>query len=339
MTVLLYIGLIVAGTAVVWKGSVLLEEASDRLAALYALPAVVEGGLVAAVGSSLPEFSSTILAILVHGEFELGVSTIVGSALFNILVIPGLSALVGKGLAVERVLVYKDAQFYLTAIVVLLFAFALAILYHPVPEAEWQGQMTRPIALLPLLLYGLYLFLQQQEVADPSGGVEASRPASARDTPGLVWRRLLGGIVLIIAGVEALVRSAIALGEIFATPTFLWGLTVIAIASSLPDALVSLRTAKHGAPVVSLSNVLGSNIFNLLVAIPVGVLLAGSSVIDFATMGPLMGALVFASIVLLVTMRTKLRLSRAEGAVLLGLYTVFVAWMVLETVGVTSVVR
>jgi len=93
-----------------------------------------------------------------------------------------------------------------------------------------------------------------------------------------------------------------------------------------------MRGADHGMW-------LGSNIFDLLVAIPAGVLVAGAAPVDFGVAAPLMGFLTMATIVLFAFMRTKLRLTRGEGVILLLLYAVFVGWLVLETVGVTTFAR
>ena len=116
------------------------------------------------------------------------------------------------------------------------------------------------------------------------------------------------------------------------------GLTVIAAGTSLPDAFVSVRAAQKGEGTVSMANVLGSNIFDLLVAVPVGILIAGATPVDYAVAAPMMGFLTLATIILFAMMRTRLALTRAECIVLMMLYAVFVAWMVLETAGLTSVV-
>lgn len=148
---------------------------------------------------------------------------------------------------------------------------------------------------------------------------------------------MLLSLVIIVVGVEGLVRAAIGLGEVFGTPSFIWGLTVIAAGTSLPDAFVSINAARRGEGVISIANVLGSNIFDLLVAVPAGVLIAGAAPVDFTVAAPMMGVLTLATIILFAMLRTKLRLSRRECYVLLGLYAAFVGWLVLETVGVTSV--
>lgn len=334
MNLLLSIGVIVVSTAFVWWGSFLLESASERLAAYYQLPPIIQGAVIAAIGSSFPELSSVVIAALVHGEFELGIASIVGSAIFNILVIPGLSGLLGKNLAADRVLVYKDAQFYITSVTVLLLAFAFALIYYPVEGTDWQGTMTRPIALIPLALYGLYLFLQQQDMSEHVAAAAPPQDISI----GKEWLRLLLSLVIIVVAVDGLVRSAIALGDILNTPSFLWGITVIAAATSMPDAFISVRAARQGEGVISIANVLGSNIFDLLVAIPLGVLLAGAAPINFAVAAPMMGVLTFATIVLFALLRTRLELSKTESWFLLALYAAFIGWMVLETFDITHVV-
>lgn len=334
MDLLLSIGMIVVSTGFVWWGSFLLEGASGRLAAYYQLPPIVQGALIAAIGSSFPEISSVVIAALVHGEFELGVASIVGSAIFNILVIPGLAGLAGAPLKADRILVYKDAQFYITSVTVLLLTFAFALIYYPVEGTDWQGSVTRPLALMPMALYGLYLFLQQQDMSEHVAG-EAPPQNISIIKEGL---RLLLSLVIIVVAVEGLVRSAIALGEILNTPSFLWGITVIAAATSLPDAFVSVRAARQGEGVISLANVLGSNIFDLLIAIPLGVLIAGAAPINFALAAPMMGVLTFATIVLFAMLRTKLQLSKTESWLLLALYAVFIGWMALETFDITELV-
>jgi cation:H+ antiporter len=340
VAVALYLLLAVVASAVVWLGSSWLETSAERLASHYRLPDVVQGGVIAAIGSSFPELTSTVFATLIHGQFDLGVSVIVGSAIFNILVIPGLAGLWGGPLGANRLVVYKDAQFYILAVAVLLLALSFALIYYPVDDADWTGTMTRPLALLPILIYGLYLFLQQQDSAEyqeerrrHGGGDEGDDPHILRS-----WGKLVLGLVVVVAGVEGLLRSAINLGELLDTPSFLWGATVVAVGSSLPDLIVSVRAAKRGAGVVSLANVLGSNIFDLLVAVPAGVLVAGAVAVDFSLAAPLMGFLTLATIVLFAMLRTNLELTRLESWVLLGLYVLFVAWMMLETFGVTALV-
>ncbi|RQH00518.1 sodium:calcium antiporter [Natrarchaeobius oligotrophus] len=318
-------------TAVVWNGSTWLEEAANDLAAAYGVPAVVQGAVIAAVGSSTPELASVLLATLRHGEFELGIGAIVGSAVFNLLVIPGLAVLVGGRMDTNRDLVYKEALFYMLAVAALLLTFSLAVIYYPTNGIPLEGTVTRPLALFPLALYALYLFTQYLDATDR--GLEPVDVPRRR-----TWLRFGLGLVLIVAGVEGLVVSAIGLGEAFATPAFLWGMIVVAAGTSVPDAFVSIVAARRGRSSVSLANVLGSNVFDLLVAIPAGVLVAGSLAVSFAHVVPMMAFLILATVVFFAIVRTDMLLSRREAWTLLALYGVFVAWLVLESVGATNVV-
>lgn len=324
------LALVILGTATIWKGSLWLERSADRLAAGYGLPRIVQGAIVAAAGSSMPELTAVLLATLLHGEFELGIGAVVGSAIFNILVIPGLSALVGSELSVSRELVYKEALFYMLAVAALLLTFSVAVIYYPA-DAELRGSITRPLALFPIGLYVLYLFTQYLDTADH--GVE---PVDIDALRTWLWFGL--GLVVIIVGVEALVRAAIGLGDLFETPSFLWGMIVVAAGSSLPDAFVSVSAAQANRPTVSLANVLGSNVFDLLIAVPIGVLVAGALQIDFAHVVPMMGFLILSTVAFFAVARTDMLLSHREAWGLLALYGLFVVWLLLESVGVVNAI-
>ncbi|WP_435106083.1 sodium:calcium antiporter [Arhodomonas sp. AD133] len=326
----------IVATAIIWKGSGLLERSSERLAVYYELPDIVQGAIVVAVGSSFPELSTTVISTLVHGEFELGVAAIVGSALFNILVIPAVAGLsTREQLRSNRDLVYKEAQFYMIAVAVLTLTFSFAAIYNPVADGQGmiRGEMTRGLALMPVALYGLYLFVQYQDTIDHQAEVDATGIR-----PGREWGVLALSLAIIVVGVEGLVRAALSFGDIFGTPSFLWGITVVAAGTSIPDAFVSVRAARHGRGVTSIANVLGSNTFDLLVCIPAGVLIAGTAVINFSVAAPMMAALTAATVVLFLMMRTQMVLSRHESVMLLVIYAAFVVWIAAEIFGAVDFV-
>ncbi|KTG11293.1 sodium:calcium antiporter [Haloprofundus marisrubri] len=334
-SVLALSALAVVSTAVVWYGSDLLESSSEQLSEYYGLPPAVHGAVVVAIGSSFPELASVVLSTL-DGSFGLGVGAIVGSAIFNILVIPAVSTLFANRLESSREVVYREAQFYMLSVAVFLLVFSFGVIYSPAPLSE-NGSLvttiTRPMALVPILLYGLYIFIQYQDTADydsptPDGNVNILKQ----------WGLLAASLVIVLVSVEGLVHAAQGFAEVFGTPEYLWGLTVIAAGTSLPDTLVSVRAARDDRGVTSLANVLGSNIFDLLVAVPVGVLILGEATFDYGAAVPMMGFLTLATIVLFTTMRTDLELTDSEAGVLLTTYVLFVGWMVAETVGLTSFV-
>lgn len=330
-SILLYTGLAVASTAIVWKGSLLLESSSERISTYYQLPPLVQGSVVLAVGSSFPELSTAVLSTALHGEFELGVAAVVGSALFNILMIPALSELCAEQRLVStRDLIYKETQFYLIAIVVLLLVFSFAVIYNPVegPAGSKLGAVTRGLALLPLALYGVYVYIQYQDTVDHEP--EATITELNLPKQGGI---LAGSLLIILVGVEGLVWSAIAFGDIFGTPSFLWGITVVAAGTSLPDAFVSIRASRSGNATTSVANVLGSNIFDLLVCIPVSALIVGTVAINYSVGVPMLGILALATLIVLLFMRSEMVLTSGEAWGLIVLYVAFVLWMGGETIG------
>ena len=326
------LGLVVVSVLVIWKGSEYFERSAERLSKHYGLPVAVHGAIVVAVGSSFPELSSVVISTVLHGDFSLGVGAIVGSAIFNLLVIPALSALYSEELETTRDIVHKDAQFYVISVLVLFIVFALGATYVT-GGTNSAAILTPTLVLLPLATYGIYVFLHQQDASDHVGD------ESLDVRPGREWGFLGVSLLVIAVGVEGIVRAALSLGDIFGTPTFLWGVTVIAAGTSLPDAFVSIRAAREDDSVTSLTNVLGSNIFNLLVAIPVGVLLAGSATINFLVAIPTMGFLAIATLVFIVFTRTDLELTNRESYGFIGLYILFILWLTLESLGIVETIR
>lgn len=326
---------IIIATGFIWFGSGWLEESAERLSAHYGLPAVVQGSVVVAVGSSFPELASVVFAALA-GAFDMGVGAIVGSAVFNILVIPALSGiLTDEDIESSRTIVYKEAQFYMIAVSVLIVTFALAVIYAPIPDGPaLSGHITRPLAAIPLLLYGLYLFIQWQDVGDHQSEESDGAVNVLRE-----WGKLAISLLVILVAVEQLVGGVESLGHTFGIPAFLSGVTIIAAATSLPDTLVSVRAARAGKGVTSLGNVLGSNTFDLLVAIPLGVLIVGSAPVNFAVAAPMMGVLTVATIVLFTILRTDLSLTNTESYSLLVMYLLFVAWIIAESIGVSHLIK
>ncbi|PEN14895.1 sodium:calcium antiporter [Longibacter salinarum] len=334
--VLAFIALAAVSTAVIWKASGWLEAASERLATYYDLPPVIQGAVVVAIGSSFPELSTVIFSTVLHGEFELGIAAVVGSALFNVMIIPALSSLTSDtALNANRDIVYKEAQFYMIAVAVLLLVFSFAVIYHPVDgvPGALDGMVTRSLAVVPLIMYGVYVFVQYQDTIEYSSGVDNGGIALGHE-----WMRLTVALGAILLGVEGLIRAAIGFGDVLGTPNFLWGVTVVAAGTSIPDAFVSIRAARSGNAIASVANVLGSNIFDLLVCIPAGVMIAGAVTVNYSIAAPLMGVLTVATVIVFLMMRTNLVLTRPEAWILIGLYTLFIVWMCVETFDVVDLV-
>ncbi len=325
--VLWLVGLAVVSTAFIWFGGTRFEAAADRLSTYYGLPAAVQGAVVVAIGSSMPELLTALLAPLRHGEFELGVAVILGSAVFNVLVIPALATLATDGgMRSTPGLVYKEAQFYMLAVAVFLLTLSFAVIYNPVDGGG--GELTRGLVLIPLVTYLLYVFIQYEETIEHDVVAEVEDVAVLRE-----WGVLAVAFVFIAVGVEGFIHFAVDLGGLMGTDSYVWGLTVIAAASSLPDAVLSVTAARRDNEVTSIANVFGSNVFDLLVVVPAAVIVVGSTAVDYTRATPLIGYLIFATVLLFTLMRTGFRVSRAEAYVLAAAYLGFAVWTVAEAFG------
>ena len=327
-----YLLLAIGATGLVWIGADALEDSANKLAIYYGVPAIVQGAIIAAVGSSMPELMTAVMAPILHDDFELGLAVIIGSAIFNILVIPALATLANPG-GIEATphLVFKEAQFYLIAVAVFLLILSLAVIYYPTAGEGLGGELTPLLAICLLGLYGLYVFLQYEDTIEH----EPIRSA-VNINPVRTWATFIGGFVVILIGVEGLLRAAIGIGTALNTPSFVWGLTIIAAATSLPDAFVSVRAARQERSVTSIANVFGSNVFDLLVAVPAGVLVAGVAVVDFEQLTPLFAVLVGATILLFTLLRTEYKLTATEAAILLGSYVLFIIWILGISIGLVA---
>ena len=319
-----------------------LDEISKKLR----LPNNVAGASLMAMGSSAPELAIAIFALFAAGgaNSDVGIGTIVGSAIFNILVITGVSA-VANPAHISWKVVTRDIVMYSLGVGLL-----LATIY--------DGQITLPEAILYLLLYAIYLLMLYKwdaYVNDPDvvGMVEESIEDEKCCTgvyyrvttviskgigylTGNARKSYLRAFFVSIAFVAlisyALAESAVAFAEAIRVPAVVVALTVLAAGTSVPDMFASITVAKQGRGDMAIANAVGSNIFDIMVGLGLPWILAmamGSGIVHVDTAGLLSSALLlFGTVILLfIFLLTKLKLSRWEGWALLAIYVAYVAYI------------
>lgn len=218
-------------------------EASEKLGLALGLPPFVIGVTVVALGTSLPEMVSSILAVQ-HGESEIVVGNIVGSNLTNILLIIGTIAFLGKSIHIRFNFKKIDLPF-LAGTAVFLF-YAIGDLHI----AFWEG-----LSFLGLTL--LYVILSLSKGKDLGDAV----------APSLQWQTLawllVGGAGVYI-GAKYNIASVILIGDYFKISPAIIALTAVALGTSLPELFVSLAAVRKGKAEIAVGNVLGSNIYNVI---------------------------------------------------------------------------
>ena len=314
--------LLFLSTFIIWKASDMIGNAGDHLAYYYKMPSIVKGAIVAAIASSFPELTTVILSTCRHGVFDLGVGTIVGSAVFNILIIPALSQLaIKKPLKASRDIVYKEGFYYIISVAAVMMVFFYAAVFYP--SGEFSGSINRWLASVLILMYFGYLYIQAQEMKDGTHEIENFNPEMGLPC---AWVKLVSGMIGVFVAVEIMIVAVLEIGELFNFPMIFWGITICAAATSIPDTLLSVRDAKQGEADAALANAFGSNTFDLLICIPVGVLIAGTAVININDVIQPMGFLIIVTFITVFLIRNNLNLTKGDSFVLLGMYILFIAW-------------
>lgn len=250
MDVLIQIGLLALGFALLVKGADWFVEGASRLAEKFGIPQLVIGLTIVAMGTSLPEAAVSVSAAL-KGSAEITIGNIVGSNIMNILLILGLTALITP-IAVQKTTVRYEIPFVILVSVVLVAMGAGGdhLLHFPDGLILW--------ALM--FCYLGYLLV----IAKKGGGFSEEMP---EEKPMPVWKMLLmialGG-VMIVAGSNVAVDAATELALIFGMSERLIGLTIVAFGTSLPELVTSVTAAIKGKADIAVGNIVGSNIFNIL---------------------------------------------------------------------------
>lgn len=330
------VAFLIVGTALVWAGSEWLESSSVGISDYYNIPPIVRGSVITAFGSSFPEFSSIMIATLIHGELELGISIVIGSAIFNVLVIPGLAGIKSDGgLNVDREMVSREVGLYaLVVLMTIVFFYLSNYISNNSLDISSNTVLSSELAVVLVLSYGLYILYQWKTTQDKESEAEVSESFSIYKS----WGKILVSLVLIGVGVEALVRAVIDLGTVLDTPSFFWGLIIVAGSSSLPDAFVSIKQADDDNDSASVANVMGSNIFDLLVVLGTGVLLSSGVSVNLLAITPILAFLLISTLVVMAFIRTGDTVSDKESYALLIIYSLFIVWTLLEAFGYIGLV-
>ncbi|WP_331234714.1 calcium/sodium antiporter [Natronorarus salvus] len=295
---------ILVGTVIgLWIGARLFVDNAVDLARRFEISELIVGLTIVAVGTSLPELVVTVDAVLA-GADDVAVGNVVGSNLYNLAFVLGVVVLSGS-VAIPRSLARRDG-------VVLFVATALgALVLLDLHLARFEG------ALLLLALVAYLTVLARADSESGTGELGTEDPGTASDRGRLRPLVLLGlGLALVIASGHLLVEVAVDLARTVGVSEWAIGSTVVAAGTSTPEFAVSVVALWGGRPGVSVGNLLGSNVFNVL-----GVLgfagVVGPVSVDPSALADLGWLLVVTGFVT-VSLWTGHRLSRTEGGLLVA---------------------
>ena len=309
-SMLINIVLLGMGLVVVLKGADWLTDGAVNIASRFGVSQMVIGLTIVAMGTSMPELCVSMVSAL-KGTPDLAVGNVVGSNTLNTLLIVGCSALVAP-IMVKRSSVRRDIPFAVLASLLMLI-FCL------------DGGIDRLDATLLFILFAVFMFVTVKY--GKNEGTEAKTTAAPLGKATLL---LVVGLVCLILGSNLFVDNASFIASTLGVSDAVIGLTIVAGGTSLPELATSIVSAKKGNSDIAIGNVIGSNVFNILMIIGVTGLvkpmhIKGITSLDLIVM--------LASILLLwFFCRTTYKVKRWEGAVLAISYIAYLAWLIAQAV-------
>lgn len=304
---------IVLGITVVLIGANWLTDGSVAVAMRLGVSQLVVGLTVVAMGTSMPEFFSSLMSAL-QGQPGMAIGNVVGSNIFNTLLIVGVAAVVAP-IAIQRISLRRDMPFALIA------SMLLVVLAS-------DGVIGRIDAIVMLAVFVVYMYFTLHDARSKDSSEETTAEANQAPKPMKMLKACLlivGGLACLIAGSTLFVGQASELATSLGISPAVVGLTIVAMGTSLPEFATSVTAARKGNSGIAIGNVLGSNVFNILLILgvtgtitPLGI--DGITMVDMATMAGSVALLWLFSY-------TKLRVERWEGAVLTAAFIVYLAWL------------
>ena len=304
---LLDIVLIVIGVAMVLYGADRLTEGASALARRMNVPEIIIGLTIVAAGTSAPELFVSLVSAMKDTP-DLAVGNVVGSNTMNCMLIVGCAAMVAP-MTISRSTVKKDIPFSVGASLLLML---LAL-------NSFLGRLDGIILLLGFAAFMVYTLRQAK--------TDKADEVQAETSP--IWKNilfLLGGLLLLIVGSNVFVGHASDLALALGVSEGVVGLTVVAGGTSLPELATSVVAARKGQSAIAIGNVIGSNVFNILLILGLTATISpleitGITTIDMAVM------LLSVALVWLFSF-TRFTVERWEGAVLVGGYLVYLCWLI-----------
>lgn len=311
--------LLIIGFVLLIKGADFFVDGSSSVAKILKVPTIIIGLTVVAFGTSMPELSVSVTAAL-RGSNDLAVSNVLGSNIFNLLVVLGCCALV-KPVAAKWSLLKKEFPFsILITIILLLVDSDFSIM--KVIDGNKGFVLGRWAGLLFLILFVLYIYatvksaLRSRAEAKDMEEEEYKTMSPLKSSIYIVI-----GLIGIVWGGNLVVDSASNIALTFGWSQTFIGLTIVALGTSLPELVTSVVAARKGENDLAVGNVVGSNIFNILLILGVSSFITPITLDVTAVYDTII--LIIASIVVYVSAISKREIQRKEGILFLVCYFAF----------------
>jgi cation:H+ antiporter len=310
---------LVLGLVLLVGGAEFLVRGASSLAISVGISPLVVGLTVVAFGTSSPELAVSVMSAF-KGQADLALGNVVGSNIFNVLFILGLSAVIVP-LVVAQQLVRFDVPLMIGASLLLMLL-------------GWDGNLSRLDGILLFLGIVAYtVFLIHQSRRESSEAVKAEYDAEFSGKPGGSWLKniaLIGvGLAGLMLGSKWLVDSAVAIAQSFGVSELVIGLTIVAAGTSMPEVATSVVAAIRGERDIAVGNVVGSNIFNILCVLGLSSIVspAGVEVSDAALRFDI-PVMIAVAVACLPIFFSGYLITRGNGVMFLAFYVAYLVYLV-----------
>ena len=292
----------------VLKGADILTEGASAVARRMNVPEIIIGLTIVAAGTSAPELFVSMVSAL-NGTPDLAVGNVVGSNTMNCMLIVGTAAMVAP-MTISRSTVKKDIPFSVAASVLLML----------IAFDSFLGRFDGILLLIGFAAFMAYTLMQAKK-----GQTETVEEVKQQN-PWLSAFYIVAGLALLVVGSNLFVDSASSVAATLGVSEGVIGLTVVAGGTSLPELATSVVAARKGQSAIAIGNVIGSNVFNILLILGLTATISpmqieGITTIDMAVM------LLSVTLVWLFSY-TRFTVERWEGALLVGGYLVYLGWLI-----------
>lgn len=330
----MFIAILVISLIIVIKAADLFVDNLVAIGGVFGISEIILGVTASAIGTSLPEFGSAMIATLTNSP-DIGVGVVIGSNIWNIAGILGITAAyVGLVRSDPRGLTRDGAVTLITALILVAFMF--------------MGSINKFAGITMIAVYCVYLWILvkdqkkeskknnskvKEELNNNEGNstdyIESSEKSSENvessksskiDKKTIAWT--LVGLAGLIVGCRLLVYSGVELATIAGVPAMIMGLFTLAIGTSIPELVVTFSSAMKGLHDLSIGNILGSNTFNIMIGIGIPALIMDIPVepLSLTFDAP---AMILVTILVLLLIKRGMKLTRTDGIILMATYIAY----------------
>lgn len=312
--------ILILGFLLLIKGADFFVDGSSSIAKKFKIPPMVIGLTLVAFGTSAPELAVSIDAALALSN-GLVFGNVIGSNIANTLLILGLSAAITP-ISISKKTIFKEMPFLIVSTI------AMAVMAMDKLIDNSRNLLSRVDGMILLLLFVIYFFSMIEMIVN-----NKEKDSEEVESMPLLKSSVLTvfGLIAIVMGADLTVTSAVSIAALFGLSETLIGLTVVAVGTSLPELITSVVAAKKGENDIAIGNIIGSNVFNILLVLGVSaiinpIIISSRNYIDLVI-------LIIATVTTMLIMFTGSKISKWEGRLMYLAYFGYIAYLVLRTVG------